>query len=158
MLRPLVRPPLSSPRAAPAIRSLGGTSNIPNLTLPYLTPPPPPPVCAARSLAGSSGSPSLCCAPSAPRRAPYVWRRAVRQRRAAALPRSEKGVRLVQRLQVGPCIPVGMELYRAEVGPTFGPNLASFSLGQRAGRDLSRARPVRIARCMVSHIYVGVAY
>ena len=34
---------------------------------------------------------------------------------------SEKGVRLAQKMQVGPCIPVGTQLYKAEIGPTSGP-------------------------------------
>jgi hypothetical protein len=34
---------------------------------------------------------------------------------------SEKGVRLVQTMPVGPCIPVGIQLEKAEVGPTSGP-------------------------------------
>ena len=34
---------------------------------------------------------------------------------------SEKGVRLAQTMQVVPCIPVGIQLEEAEVGPTSGP-------------------------------------
>ena len=34
---------------------------------------------------------------------------------------SEKGVRLAQKMRVGPRIPVGIRLERAEVGPTSGP-------------------------------------
>jgi hypothetical protein len=34
---------------------------------------------------------------------------------------SERGVRLAQKMQVGPCISVGMQLEKAEVGPTSGP-------------------------------------
>jgi hypothetical protein len=34
---------------------------------------------------------------------------------------SEKGVRLTQQTQVGPCIPVGVQLWKAVVSPTFGP-------------------------------------
>ena len=34
---------------------------------------------------------------------------------------SEGGARLAQTMQVGPCIPVGIQLYKAEVGPTSGP-------------------------------------
>jgi hypothetical protein len=34
---------------------------------------------------------------------------------------SEKAVRLAQNMQVGPCIPAGKQLERAEVGPTSGP-------------------------------------
>ena len=33
----------------------------------------------------------------------------------------EKGVRLAQKIQVGQCIPVGIQIYTAEVGPTSGP-------------------------------------
>ena len=35
--------------------------------------------------------------------------------------RSEKAVRLPQKIQVGPCISVGTQLNKAEVGPTSGP-------------------------------------
>ena len=41
---------------------------------------------------------------------------------------SETGVKLAQKMQVGSCIPVGIQLQMAEVGPTSGPHLASFSL------------------------------
>ena len=34
---------------------------------------------------------------------------------------SENGVRLAQKMQVGPCISVGTQLLRAAVGPTSGP-------------------------------------
>ena len=34
---------------------------------------------------------------------------------------SEQGVRLAQQMQVGPCMPVGIHLEKAEVGPTSGP-------------------------------------
>jgi len=34
---------------------------------------------------------------------------------------SEKGVRLAQKMQVGPCIPVGIQLQKVGVGPSFGP-------------------------------------
>jgi hypothetical protein len=34
---------------------------------------------------------------------------------------SKKGVRLAQNIPVGPCIPVGMQLAKAGVGPTTGP-------------------------------------
>jgi hypothetical protein len=34
---------------------------------------------------------------------------------------SEKGVRLAQIMPVGLCIPVGIQLYKAEIGPTSGP-------------------------------------
>ena len=34
---------------------------------------------------------------------------------------SEKDVRLAQKLRVGPCIHVGIQLYKAKVGPTSGP-------------------------------------
>jgi hypothetical protein len=45
---------------------------------------------------------------------------------AGALPRaacrlSEKGVRLAQKIQVAPCIPVGTLQWKAEVGPASGP-------------------------------------
>ena len=34
---------------------------------------------------------------------------------------SEKGVRSAQKMQVGPCISVGIQLEKAEVGPASGP-------------------------------------
>ena len=34
---------------------------------------------------------------------------------------SGKDVRLAQKMQVGPCIPVGIQLLKAAVGPTSGP-------------------------------------
>ena len=34
---------------------------------------------------------------------------------------SEEGVRLAQKMRVGPCIPVGIQQEKAEVGPTSGP-------------------------------------
>ena len=37
-------------------------------------------------------------------------------------PFSEKGVRLAQKMQVGPCVPVGIQLEKTEVGPTSGPS------------------------------------
>ena len=49
----------------------------------------------------------------------------------------EKGVRSAQKMQVGPCIPVGIQLEQAEDGPTSGPawhlsHLNSASLSARA--------------------------
>ena len=35
--------------------------------------------------------------------------------------RGEKGVRLAQKMQVGPCTPAGIQLQKAGVGPTSGP-------------------------------------
>ena len=34
---------------------------------------------------------------------------------------SKKGVRLAQKMQVGPYVPVGIQLLKDEVGPTSGP-------------------------------------
>ena len=34
---------------------------------------------------------------------------------------SEQGVRLAQYVQVGPCVPVRIQLARAEIGPNSGP-------------------------------------
>jgi hypothetical protein len=45
---------------------------------------------------------------------------------------SKRGVRLAQTMQVGPCIPVGVKLEKAEVGPTSGPTWRLSRL--RAGR------------------------
>jgi hypothetical protein len=54
---------------------------------------------------------------------------------ATSLSLSEKGVRLAQTMQVGPCIPVGVQLATAGVGPTFGPaqRLSHFEGGNCAG-------------------------
>ena len=41
---------------------------------------------------------------------------------------SEKGVRLAQKIQVGPCIPVGVQLDKAAVGPTSGSTWRIFRL------------------------------
>jgi hypothetical protein len=48
-------------------------------------------------------------------------RRWLRARRLSMGGKSEKSVRLAQKMQVGPCIPVGIRLQKAEVGPTSGP-------------------------------------
>jgi hypothetical protein len=46
----------------------------------------------------------------------------------------EKGVRLAQKMQVGPCIPVGIQRLRAAVGPTSGPTWRLSHFGrQRLG-------------------------
>ena len=42
------------------------------------------------------------------------------------------GVRLAQKVQTGPCIPVGMQLYNAEVGPTAFFLTCACSHGRRA--------------------------
>jgi hypothetical protein len=57
---------------------------------------------------------------------------------------SGKGVRLAQNMQVGPCIPVGIQLENAEVGPISGPTrrLSHFS-GRGRGRGLLEAAPCR---------------
>ena len=49
--------------------------------------------------------------------------------RAAAGALSEEGVRLAQKTQVGPCIPVEIQLEKAEVGPTSGPTWRLSHLG-----------------------------
>jgi hypothetical protein len=41
--------------------------------------------------------------------------------RGGVLEQERTGVRLAQEIQVVPCIPVGMQLGKAEVGPTSGP-------------------------------------
>jgi hypothetical protein len=63
-----------------------------------------------------------------------------RLRRRHGAPPSEKCVRLAQKKQVGPCIPVGTQLQKAEVGPT------SFSLG--------RLLHLRHGAVVVAHVYV----
>jgi hypothetical protein len=61
---------------------------------------------------------------------------------------SEQGVRLAQQMQVGPCIRVGIQLEKAEVGPTSGPTWRLSHLGiadervpdrQHVRADLMRA-------------------
>jgi hypothetical protein len=48
------------------------------------------------------------------------------------LPLSEqKGVRLAQNVQVGPCIPVAIQLEQAGVGPTSGPTRRLSHLAER---------------------------
>jgi hypothetical protein len=49
---------------------------------------------------------------------------------------SEKGVRLAQKMQVGPCIPVGIQLFKAEVGPTSGPTRRLSHLDDLGGGHL----------------------
>jgi hypothetical protein len=41
--------------------------------------------------------------------------------RSSARACNEQAVRLAQKTQVGPCIPMGVQLEKAEVGPTSGP-------------------------------------
>ena len=51
----------------------------------------------------------------------------------------EKGVRLAQKMQVGPCISVGIQLEKTEVGPTSGPTWRlSHSNCKRASELASR--------------------
>ena len=58
---------------------------------------------------------------------------------------SENGVRLAQKMQVGPCIPVIIQLQKAEVGPTSGPTWRlshlDFGLAARSARTQHRACP-----------------
>jgi hypothetical protein len=64
---------------------------------------------------------------------------------------SEQGARLAQKMQVGPCIPVGIQPQNAEVGPTSGP---AWSLSRsvptrgppRGGPTPRRAGPGRTRR------------
>jgi hypothetical protein len=53
---------------------------------------------------------------------------------------SEKGVRSAQKTQVGPRIPVGMQLQKAEVGPTSGPTWRLSHFGEDV--DLGQQRVV----------------
>ena len=57
----------------------------------------------------------------------------------AAAAVSEKGVRLAQKMQVGPRIAVGVQLEKAEVGPTSGPTRRLSHLEDEAG-DLQMGR------------------
>jgi hypothetical protein len=69
-------------------------------------------------------------------------RRAVRAFFARAPCLGEKGVRLAQKRQVGPWIPVETQLQKAEVGPTSGPTWRpSHFRGERLPRRHQRARP-----------------
>jgi hypothetical protein len=45
---------------------------------------------------------------------------------------SEEGVRLAETMHVGPCIPVGRQLEKAEVGPTSGPTFSHSSHGRES--------------------------
>ena len=74
------------------------------------------------------------------------------KRAAPTVPLSEKGVRLAQKMKVGPCIPVGMQLYKAEVGQTSGPTWHLSHLG-----DLDRHRPRRVIRLHVERHEVRIA-
>ena len=47
---------------------------------------------------------------------------------------SEKGVRLAQKMQVGPCIPVGIQLQKTAVNPTSGPTRRLSHLVTRQAR------------------------
>ena len=53
---------------------------------------------------------------------------------SSAAPSSEKAVRLAQKMVGGPCITVGIQLQKAEVGPTSGPTwrLSHFRAGALA--------------------------
>ena len=59
---------------------------------------------------------------------------------------SEKGVRLAQKMPVGPCIPVGIQPSKAEVGPTSGPTwrrahfLAGGDVAEQPVRDVVRVQ------------------
>ena len=61
--------------------------------------------------------------------------------RLAADAASEKGVRLAQKMQVGPCVPVGIQLEKAGVGPASGPTRRL----SRFGGFLSSAGTSRLA-------------
>ena len=61
----------------------------------------------------------LCRAGCAPGSTLLARVRSSIRRRHRAL--SEKGVRLAQKMQVGPCIPVGIQTEKVEVGPTSRP-------------------------------------
>ena len=56
----------------------------------------------------------------------------------------EKGVRLAQKMQVGPCISAGTQLERAEVCPTSGPTRRLSHSGQ-APREINREAADSIA-------------
>jgi hypothetical protein len=53
--------------------------------------------------------------------------------------KSEQCARLAQKMQVGPCIPVGIQLEKAEVGPTFG--LSHFTAPGQACCRYTRKSP-----------------
>ena len=71
-------------------------------------------------------------------------------------PFSEKGVRLAQNMQVGPCIPVGIQLQKAEVGPTSGQTwrLSHFDGGAGGLRDV-RVRDGVDLHSVPAAIYLG---
>jgi hypothetical protein len=64
---------------------------------------------------------------------------------------SEKGVRLAQKFQAGPCIPVGIQLEKAEVGPTSGPTRrGALSHGRPSGSGRRPCAPWRTWRTSAS--------
>ena len=60
---------------------------------------------------------------------------------------SEQGVRLAQKMQVGPCIPVEVQLEKAEVGPASGPtwHLSHSANPTRAGAQAAPQPVVQTA-------------
>jgi hypothetical protein len=56
----------------------------------------------------------------------------------------EKGVRLAQQMEVGPCIPMGTQLGKAEVGPTSGPTGCLSHLAVRGRRAPVALEPERL--------------
>jgi hypothetical protein len=96
------------------------------------------------------------------RRTASVHRRASDTRYCTSLRSfSEKGVRLAQKMQVGPCIPVGIQLEKAEVGPTF----SLSNLGVRQIGVWPDQREGFVARCaqwqsllFVFHKHRGLNY
>jgi hypothetical protein len=56
---------------------------------------------------------------------------------------SGKGVRLAQKLKVGPCISVVIQLFEAEVGPTSGPTWCLSHLQREAAMQAEADREVR---------------
>ena len=59
---------------------------------------------------------------------------------------SEKGVRLAQKIPVDPCIPAGIQLQKAEVGPTSGPTWWLSHFRAAAVEVRPQARELRLHR------------
>ena len=93
-----------------------------------ITPPPSPRATMTSAPATPAQPSSRMIRPKAMRMLSGIW--------------SEKGVRLAQQMQVvGPCVPVGIHLKKAEVGPISGPTYRLSHLDQprrleRKGHDL----------------------
>jgi hypothetical protein len=83
-----------------------------------------------RCCSGSTCPPARTCYPGCSARCPPG---------CAGPSASEKGVRLARKMEVGPRIPAGIQLFKAEVGPTSGPTWRLSHLHRR--RPVVEHRP-----------------